>query len=71
MTLLNTSIPYIMKIQALKKPYSPIVFDYFVGGYPNTRSVEMGSFAFYTPDNECKTYIYLLYFRTQYNWKII
>lgn len=51
MTLLNGTIPYLMKIQAEKGYYQDIVFDYFVGGYPTTYSVELGTYSFYNPDN--------------------
>jgi hypothetical protein len=51
MTILNGTIPYLMKIHAEKPNYPPIVFDYFVGGYPRAHNVDMGSFAFYVSDN--------------------
>jgi len=52
MTVLNSTIPYLMKIKADKGYYSSIVFDYYVGGYPITDKVELGSYAFYTSDNK-------------------
>ncbi len=51
MTVLNYTIPYLMKIKADKGNSSSIVFDYFVGGFPRSTSVEMGTYSFYTPDN--------------------
>jgi hypothetical protein len=50
MTVLNGTIPYLMKIQASRTGFTTIVFDYFVGGYPRSNNVEMGTYAFYTPD---------------------
>lgn len=54
MTLLNHSIPYTMRILASRKNYNPIVFDYFVGGYPIISRVEMGTYSFYTADTQSK-----------------
>ena len=52
MPILNQSVPYTMKVSATHKKYTtPVVFDYFVGGFPRTDTVEMGTYAFYTPDN--------------------
>lgn len=34
MTLLNNTIPYTMRIEANKTGFDPIIFDFFVGGYP-------------------------------------
>lgn len=50
MTILNISIPYLMNVKVEKPNYSPIIFDYFVGGYPITSRVELGTYSFYTPD---------------------
>ena len=47
MTVLNGSIPYTIRVQATRKAFPPIVFDYFVGGYPLASVVEMGTYAFY------------------------
>ena len=47
MTILNTSIPYTMRLDANKTGFDRIVVDYFVGGYPISDIVELGSFAFY------------------------
>jgi len=52
MTLLNLTVPYLMKIQADKGNYQSIIFDYYVGGFPRTDRVELGSYAFYTSDNK-------------------
>jgi hypothetical protein len=43
MSILNSSIPYIMHMNAYKIGYETINMDYFVGGYPNAVHVEMGS----------------------------
>ena len=52
-TLLNMSIPYLIKVTAEKPMYSqPITFDYFVGGLPHADIVEMGTYAFYMSDNK-------------------
>jgi hypothetical protein len=52
MTMLNQSIPYTMKIEATKTGYQPIIVDFFVGGYPITDKVELGTYAFYQTDNK-------------------
>lgn len=41
-----------MKIQAHRKGFTPITFDYFVGGYPEAQKVEMGSYAFYAENQD-------------------
>ena len=50
LTLLNTSIPYTIRIQATKPSFDPISVDYFVGGYPTAVKVELGSFIFVKSD---------------------
>jgi hypothetical protein len=55
MTVLNQSIPYTMRVQATKKNYNTISFDYFVGGYPLSSKIEIGSYAFYTNDTLSKS----------------
>ena len=55
MTMMNASIPYIVKVQAEKPMYSqPIAFDYFIGGFhtENTDTIEVGTYAFYMSDNK-------------------
>src|SRR3569833_2500558 len=52
MTLLNASIPYTMRLEATKTSFQQISTDYFVGGYPISDRVEMGSFAFIQADNK-------------------
>lgn len=47
MSTLNQTIPYLIKVQAERATYQPIVFDYFVGGYPLTDKVEMGTYSFF------------------------
>lgn len=56
MTILNQSIPYTLRVTAERKNYQPIVFDYFVGGYPNAERVEMGVYVFYVADTKSKSY---------------
>jgi hypothetical protein len=50
MSILNGTIPYLMKITANRTSFSPVVFDYFVGGFPRSSTVEMGTYSFFTPD---------------------
>jgi len=52
MTILNQSIPYLIKVQAERTLFPTITFDYFVGGYPRADKVEMGTYAFYISDNK-------------------
>lgn len=40
-----------MKVSAERSGYAPIVFDYFVGGFPRSTNVEMGTYAFFTQDS--------------------
>lgn len=40
-----------MRIEATKNNFDPIGIDYFVGGYPNTDKIELGTFSFYKGDN--------------------
>ena len=51
MSILNASIPYTMRLEGNKPNFEKIVSDYFVGGYPISDKVEMGSFMFYKKDN--------------------
>lgn len=63
MTVLNSSIPYTMRLHASKPLFNDIDSDYFVGGYPTTDRVELGSFLFYAPDTASKLNItFPLYF---------
>jgi len=45
-----------MKIEATKAGYSPISADFFVGGYPITDKVELGTFSFFQTDNKSKDF---------------
>ena len=51
MTVLNYTIPYTMRLEATKTNFDNIGVDYFVGGYPNTDIVELGTFSFYKGDS--------------------
>lgn len=51
MSVLNETIPYTMRLEAQKSNFDPVFVDYFVGGYPNTDVVELGTFSFYKGDN--------------------
>jgi hypothetical protein len=51
LTVLNSTIPYTIRVSAQKTGFDPINVDYFVGGYPITDKVELGSFAFVKGDN--------------------
>ena len=42
LTLLNTTIPYMIRIWVNKTGFDPLSIDYFVGGYPLTNVVEIG-----------------------------
>ncbi len=46
MPLLFNNIPYLIKLEASRPSYETISTDYFVGGFPNGDTVEMGSFMF-------------------------
>lgn len=53
MSILNMSIPYLMKIKAERALYPvPVSFDYFVGGLPHASVVELGTYAFFMTDNK-------------------
>lgn len=40
-----------MHMAASKSGYEPVAMDYFVGGYPNSLTVELGSLLFFHQDN--------------------
>lgn len=50
MSILNGTIPYLMKIHSTRPGFPKIVFDYFVGGFPRSTVVEMGTYSFYKSD---------------------
>jgi hypothetical protein len=41
-----------VRIEATRKNFEPIVYDYVVGGYPLASRVEMGSYSYYIGDNK-------------------
>ena len=51
MTVLNGTIPYMMRVSGTKPGFNPLSIDYFVGGYPISNKVELGPLIFIKGDN--------------------